>query len=234
MRNQSVRTGTVNPCGRASIAKESHHGKTCYISNELIDRQTITPLFRRVITKIDSSCVCGSCMYHDSYGHDECECEDSPTLSYQLMFVGILGSPVKTQPNDSVFTVKTFEGIARHDDLQCIIDDMGSNGQAVASEFSLFDSMDVYGLDTNKELVKQHVYRDTTPSGYKSSNGYRSTHNCYGDMNEIATEQSFKGLKSFDAYLCAFDIIVQKIAHSCASSEQGKTNPHMAVKKSKR
>jgi hypothetical protein len=196
--------------------------KTCYIPNHLIDRQTQTPLFRRIIARIDDAWVCHACMHRNI--SENCSCTDHPNVSYHLLFVSIIAPAAHhliSHPSRSLYIARTYEGTCPANMLQSIADDPLREVNSETDYFTFLHYLPTDNSSIQRDLVNKHFYRDIKLSNYKKmchENGLR------GNINEIAVEQSFKYADSFNLWFDAFSSIAQKISRSDAWMIENKKN----------
>lgn len=204
-------------------AKSYHQSQSvCYISNELCDRSVYIPLFRRVRTSIINSDLCWNCSSDQEYyfggNLQSCRCIPDPEISYQVLIVSTLAAQRDKSPNEAVFIISVREGICRYSELDGILE----NPPNETANFSIFDSLDCYSVDTNKDLVSQYITSKPPP---QSDWRLRTV------PNEVTYHPSdYKGRYQLSSYIGAFDVICGKILSGVAI-EGPKANPHMGKRK---
>lgn len=196
--------------------------KQHYIPNELCDRSVYIPIFQRVRTSLVepySCCICNRDLgYYSGKSTRDYVFAANSKIYYQMLVVSIQSAQKNTSPNEVVFVVSVREGICLEDD----IDNTLESPPKETANFSIFDSMDCYSIDTNKDLVSQHI-RFTPPE--------KNVCRCVAIPDGVTYYPSdYKGKYKLDAYVKAFDVICGKIL-SGFGAQESKANPHMGKRK---
>lgn len=204
-----------------------HATASCYDFDEgnLLDLGAMSPLL--VISLYERQNSCYECKDYkdpyDEYGMDKpkprCYCEQIAKMKIKHIIISVIGNPVSSLPNDSIYHIDAIYGVKNIPPEESINDILMRNNITGLEHttFSIYNSMDEQDMP-NKETIKTLFNYSGRP-----------------DKFDITYFNTFRGAKKYDTYgvqfLTLLDNYMKPVSPATAIQREQKANPHVGRKK---
>lgn len=174
-----------------------------------LDYETTRPLFQSFTIILLEKCERCSDVNDFSelrYFGVPCSCPSDMQIEYTQRIVSVIGNPVKTLPNESIYNIKIVKGQCLWSELYTACLDIDNLVCDFSIDYSMQSSDEYY-----RKLACDYLL----------------------DMPEPQPFANFAGVKDNSAYYLAFKSLVSKLMMPIVPEVQ-KENPHISAKKKKK
>jgi len=205
-----------------------HATASCYDFDDgnLLDLGAMSPLL--VISLYERQNLCYECRDY-KYPYDEfamfdddnrpCYCKPIAEMKIKHIIISVIGNPVSSLPNDSVYHIDAIYGVKNIPPEESIDDILLRNNITGLEHttFSIYNSMDEQDMP-NKETIKTLFNYSGCP-----------------DKFDITYFKTFQGAKKYDIYglqfLTLLENYMKPASPATARQREQKANPHVGRKK---